>query len=84
MRSAWRYARLEQIGPPDAEGRVKVSVQFELEEEACRYILGLGPCIEVLEPPELRERVIATAQEVLAFYAARSSTENAHPNRRDR
>jgi predicted DNA-binding transcriptional regulator YafY len=71
IRSMWRYASIEQAEPPDAEGWVKLSMQFEMEEEACEYILSFGPHIEVLEPRGLREKVIGLAQSVVAFYAQR-------------
>jgi predicted DNA-binding transcriptional regulator YafY len=33
-------------------------------------VLGFGARVEVLEPAELRERVLATAASVLEFYRA--------------
>lgn len=65
---ALRYARIEDISPPDEDGWVTLSVRFETEEEACEYVLGFGPQIEVLEPPELREKVICLAESVVASY----------------
>ncbi len=69
LRSRWRYARIEQEDPPDAEGWVKLSVQFETEEEAYAYVLSCGPQVEVLEPPALREQVISLAERIVALYA---------------
>ena len=69
IRSTWRYARVLHEGPPDAAGWVTLSVQFETEDEACIYVLGLGPQIEVLEPSELREKIVHLAQDLLALYA---------------
>jgi predicted DNA-binding transcriptional regulator YafY len=68
MRYAGRYSRIEQVDPPGEDGRVRVSMVFELEEDAREYLLGLGPYVEVLEPPELREQVIDLARRVVAFY----------------
>jgi predicted DNA-binding transcriptional regulator YafY len=65
----WRFAQIERVDPPDADGWSKAAVLFELEEEACLYVLSFGPHIEVLEPPALRDRVIAVAQLIVAFYA---------------
>ena len=45
-------------------------VGFESLEEAFRELLKFGPDAEVLEPPELRDRIAATAGEVAALYAA--------------
>ncbi|MBE7472760.1 MAG: transcriptional regulator [Anaerolineae bacterium] len=68
LRAIARFARIEPLGPPEADGWQKASMQFDVMEEACVYLLGCGPQIEVLEPPELREMVIRQAQAVVAFY----------------
>lgn len=72
LRQTGRYARIESVSPPDADGWVTVSILFEVEEEACHYVLGFGPRIEVVEPLALREKVIAQAEAVVAFYARRN------------
>lgn len=72
LRAIARFARIEPLGPPEADGWQKVSMQFDVIEEACVYLLGCGPQIKVLEPPELREMVIRQAQAVVAFYADQS------------
>jgi predicted DNA-binding transcriptional regulator YafY len=46
-------------------------MRFEVEEDACECLLGFGPQIEVLEPPELREKIIHLAERVVALYAQR-------------
>ncbi len=71
IRSAWRYARIQRQEPPDAEGWIELGVQFQVEDEAREYVLSFGPQVEVLEPPELREKVIQLAESIVAFYAAR-------------
>jgi predicted DNA-binding transcriptional regulator YafY len=60
----WRV--LEQA--PAGE-RVRVSLRFDAPEEAQQFALSLGADVEVVEPQELRESVIATASAVLAAYA---------------
>jgi predicted DNA-binding transcriptional regulator YafY len=72
IRSTWRYARILHEEPPDAEGWTTLTVQFETEDEACAYVLGLGPQIEVLEPQELREKIVRLVLSVLALYAPRT------------
>lgn len=64
-----RWARVEQVDPPDPDGWCRVSVLFELAEDACSSVLGFGDRVEVLEPHELREAVIAAARATLARYA---------------
>jgi predicted DNA-binding transcriptional regulator YafY len=63
-----RFTRVQDVGPPDADGWATVSVQFETLEDASEAVLGLGPRIEVLEPPELRQRVMELAQEIVLLY----------------
>jgi predicted DNA-binding transcriptional regulator YafY len=40
---------------------------------ACEYALGFGTQLEVLEPATLREKVLAAAQNVVAFYSRDAS-----------
>jgi predicted DNA-binding transcriptional regulator YafY len=69
MRRADRYARVEQVGPPESDGWVTVSMLFEEEHNALEYVLRFGPQVEVIEPAALREQVIQAAERVLARYA---------------
>lgn len=68
IRYTFKYAHIEQKSQPDEHGWITLNIQFETEEEACQYILGLGIRAEVLEPRILRERVVYRAQEVLLLY----------------
>lgn len=68
MPYAGRFARIEETGEPDADGWVEVALRFDAEELACEYALGFGTLLEVLEPQSLRERVLAAARDVVAFY----------------
>ncbi len=70
---AGRFARIEQVGEPDGEGWVEVSLRFDVEEMACQYALGFGTQLEVLEPESLREKVVAEARGVVAFYERKDS-----------
>jgi predicted DNA-binding transcriptional regulator YafY len=54
-------------GQPDEV--VELTVPFDQLEYAYRELLTFGGDVEVLEPPELRERLRSAAQEVLALYA---------------
>lgn len=69
MPYAGRFARIEHAGQPDADGWVEVLLRFDVEEMACEYALSFGTQLEVLEPAALRERVLAEAKAVAAFYA---------------
>jgi predicted DNA-binding transcriptional regulator YafY len=56
-------------GAPDAEGWVALPLVFESLEIARSSLLALGPIVEVLEPPELRDAVREAAAGVRALYA---------------
>jgi predicted DNA-binding transcriptional regulator YafY len=62
------FARIEQIEPPDADGWIPVAIRFDVEEAACAYVLGFGAQMAVVEPLELRDRVLQAAKEAIAFY----------------
>jgi predicted DNA-binding transcriptional regulator YafY len=76
MSFAGRFARIERVGEPDADGWLKVSMRFDVEEMACEYALGFGSNMEVLEPETLRQKVISAAQSVIDFYAKRDAERN--------
>jgi predicted DNA-binding transcriptional regulator YafY len=73
---SWRFGKIGSISAPDADGWIEVEAVFDVIEEACGYILGCGDQIEVLEPAELRVRVIELAQSVIAFYGREFHIEN--------
>jgi predicted DNA-binding transcriptional regulator YafY len=56
-------------GPPDEQGWVQVTVGLEHLEMGARELLRFGGELEVLAPPELRERMAATAAAMHARYA---------------
>ena len=62
------HTLIEQAGPPDIEGRITLQLTFENREVACGRLLSFGQSVEVLEPPELRQRVIQQAENIVAFY----------------
>jgi predicted DNA-binding transcriptional regulator YafY len=62
----YRGRRIEQETP---EGdRIRVRVRFDVAEEALHFALALGAALEVCEPAELRERVLAAAEATVARY----------------
>jgi predicted DNA-binding transcriptional regulator YafY len=68
LRSPARLGRLEQVGEPDKLGWTTVVVRFDVEWEACEYVLSCGSHVEVLVPNTLRQRVVETAQSILQRY----------------
>jgi predicted DNA-binding transcriptional regulator YafY len=68
LRAAWRYAHVDGAEPPGPDGWVRAAVTFESEEEACGYVLGLAPYVEIVEPAALRERVLTAARDAAALH----------------
>jgi predicted DNA-binding transcriptional regulator YafY len=73
LRYAGRFARIESVEPPGADGWVPVSLRFDVDEMACEWALSFGPRVEVLEPESLREKVVSLARSVIAFYDEKRS-----------
>ena len=70
---AGRFSRVEEAKEPDAEGWAIVRMRFQFEEDACGLALGFGTKVEVLEPEDLREKVLKMAERVVEFYAGRAA-----------
>lgn len=56
--------------PPDQDGWVRAVVPIESTENAQSEFLRLGADIEVIEPPELRDRIAGAARGLAAIYQA--------------
>jgi predicted DNA-binding transcriptional regulator YafY len=65
-RWGWRFGRIEEESPPDENGWVTCRVRFDTIDVATDAVLGLGPGAEVIEPVELRERVLDAARTLVA------------------
>ena len=72
MRHGDGSARIEQVDPPDAEGWMRIGMQFETQEQARAYVLRFGAQIEVVEPQALREEIIRLVEAVAELYAKRT------------
>jgi predicted DNA-binding transcriptional regulator YafY len=62
----YRGWRLEEQAP-QADG-VRLRLRFDAEEEALQFALGFGGSIAVLEPRELRAKVLAAARATVQKY----------------
>ena len=67
----YRGWRLEEE-VPEANG-VRVRLRFDAAEEALQFALSFGGDIEVIEPTELRAKVLAAALAVVKGYQDRVS-----------
>lgn len=61
---------LEAAPPADEHGFRTVALTFEHEAAAVQRLAGFGGWVEVLSPPAVRARLIATARELLDRYQA--------------
>jgi predicted DNA-binding transcriptional regulator YafY len=57
-----------RIGEPDPDGWVHLRLVAEWPRDVHARMLALGAFAEVLDPPELRERMITSARDLLARY----------------
>jgi predicted DNA-binding transcriptional regulator YafY len=62
---------VDRAAPPDEEGWITLEMIFENLPDARGRLLGFGSKVEVLEPLELREAMLAFVEEVAAFYRER-------------
>jgi predicted DNA-binding transcriptional regulator YafY len=54
---------------PDAEGWVELTISMEHHDHAARSLLAFGDALEVLDPPELRQRMAEVTASMSARYA---------------
>ncbi len=62
------HRRFQLINPPDESGWSTGLLTVDVQYEACMFVLSYGADIEVLEPLELRQRVIQQIQEMSQKY----------------
>jgi len=60
---------LDAASPPDAQAFRAVTLTFEHEAAAAQRLAGFGGQVEVLFPAAVRERLVATARQLLERYA---------------
>jgi predicted DNA-binding transcriptional regulator YafY len=68
LRFAGRFARVSDSYETEANGWIRITVGFDVEEMAVGYALSFGPQLEVLEPETLREKVIQEAKKLVESY----------------
>lgn len=59
---------LAEAEPPDRDGWRTLALTFEHETAAVHRLAGFGDLVEVLEPLEVRARLVATAQAIIDHY----------------
>jgi predicted DNA-binding transcriptional regulator YafY len=58
----------DTFAEPDADGWVRARLPVESLDVAYTYMLRLGPEVEVLAPPSLRDRMAAAAERMRGLY----------------
>lgn len=71
---------LDNASEPDPDGWRTVTLSFEHEMAAAHRLTGFGGAVEVLEPPQVRELIVATARSILSARAWRRPADR-HPPR---
>lgn len=62
---AWAADAMQAAEGPDADGWSRLTLPVEAPDRAALTLLGIGPEIEILGPPELRARLRELAEQVL-------------------
>jgi len=70
VRLGWRFATVETEDEPDDQGWVRCTIRADSEEIALECALTLAGQAEVIEPPELRDRVLAYVRTLLGHLEA--------------
>jgi predicted DNA-binding transcriptional regulator YafY len=79
LRAGWRYATVESEAEPDADGWSVCTIRADSVEMAAECVVSLGGSAEIVEPVELRARVLALAGAVEARHAAPEARHAAPP-----
>jgi predicted DNA-binding transcriptional regulator YafY len=64
----WILGNRVRIGPAGADGRVEIELRGHHIESLAGEIAGLGAALEVLDPPDLRDRLARVGAELTATY----------------
>lgn len=65
----WVFPRRTAAGEPDAAGCVEVKVRGESTEMLAVQLAGFGARVEVVRPPEVRQRLAEIGRELTSRYA---------------
>ncbi|HSS09943.1 MAG TPA: YafY family protein [Acidimicrobiales bacterium] len=64
----WVLGNRVRIGPAGVDGRVEIEFRGHHIESLAGEIAGLGSALEVIDPPELRDRLAQVGAELMATY----------------
>jgi predicted DNA-binding transcriptional regulator YafY len=61
-------AAADRLADPDPDGWIRLRLRLDWPEEVPAQLLAAGSSIEVLDPPEIRDRLVRIARRVLERY----------------
>jgi predicted DNA-binding transcriptional regulator YafY len=61
-------ANAERLEDPDGDGWLRLRLRLDWPNEVPGQLLGLGSDVEILEPAEMRARVVALARDIVEQY----------------
>ena len=64
----WVLGNRVRIGSAVADGRVEIELRGHRVESLAGEIAGIGGALEVLDPPQLRDRLASVGAELTATY----------------
>jgi predicted DNA-binding transcriptional regulator YafY len=64
----YRDWRLEEETDAPGAPSVRIKLRFDSEEEALQFALSFGPRIEAIDPPDLRAKILDSAQKIVDRY----------------
>jgi predicted DNA-binding transcriptional regulator YafY len=71
VRLGWRFATVESESDPDAEGWITCTIRADSNDIAMECAMTLAGRAEVVEPAELRARVLESARRLLGRFEER-------------
>jgi predicted DNA-binding transcriptional regulator YafY len=73
----YRGSRLQEECP-DGD-RIRIRIRFDVEAEAVMFALNFGAAVEIVDPPELREKVLRAARELVSLYGEHKPSDSTLP-----
>jgi predicted DNA-binding transcriptional regulator YafY len=67
----WIFGNRVRIGPAGPDGRVQLEVRGHEAHSLAAELAGLGSAVEVIEPHEVRNELVAIGRELVATYGRR-------------
>ncbi|WP_028777229.1 helix-turn-helix transcriptional regulator [Shimazuella kribbensis] len=65
---AERFVQITKVGVCKENGWIPIHLTFQTENEAKGYLLGFADQIKVMEPKELKDKILKMAQSILKMY----------------